>query len=531
MSTAAARRGTVPLNVLIVEDSQDDAELMALELKRGGFAPYYQRVDGCKEMAEALERRQWDLVLSDFSMPRFSMAEALEMVRRKGLDIPFLIVSATISEEAAQDAMNAGVHDYVLKHRLGRLVPSVHRELRECEVRRERRDLEDQLRRAQKLESLGLLAGGVAHDFNNLLTGIMGNASVAMEMLGGESRVRPMLHEILRTSQRAADLTRQLLAYAGKGKFLIEPLDVSELVRDISELLRSSVPRTIELALDLDGKLPPVEGDSSQLQQLVMNLILNAVEAAGVQPGTVRVSTSVRQVRPANRPGGFRPDAPVPGVYVQVEVRDDGCGMNEATKAQIFDPFFTTKFTGRGLGLAAALGIVRGHKGSIAVSSSEGNGSTFTVLLPALQVEAGSHAPTSGAGSQPVARSQGGSVLVIDDEDIVRRSARTMLEHFGYSVFEAANGQDGTDLFSRLHDRISCVLLDLTMPRMDGPEVWRYIRRIRPDMRIVISSGFDETEARKQFGDAQGLDFIQKPYTATALARKVAAAMERRPKG
>ena len=531
MSMAAARRTTVPLNVLIVEDSEDDAELMILELKRGGFDPFYQRVDGVKEMAEALESRPWDVVLSDFSMPKLSMTEALEMVRRKGLDIPFLIVSATIGEEAALEAMKAGVNDYVLKHRLGRLVPAVHRELRESAVRRERRHLEDQLRAAQKLESLGLLAGGVAHDFNNLLTGIMGNASVAIEMLGSESRVRPMLHEIVRTSERAADLTRQLLAYAGKGRFVIEPLDVSELVGDISELLRSSVPRTIELMLDLDRTLPPVEGDASQLQQLVMNLILNAVEATGEQPGTVRVSTATRQVHAADRLSGFRSDPPAPGVYVQIEVRDDGCGMNEGTKAQIFDPFFTTKFTGRGLGLAAALGIVRGHNGSIAVSSAEGKGSTFTVLLPALLVETGASETAPGLAAQPVARSHGRSVLVIDDEDIVRRSVRAMLEHFGYSVFEASDGQDGADLFSRLHDRISCVLLDLTMPRMDGPEVWRYIRRIRPDMRMVISSGFDETESRKQFSDAQGLDFIQKPYTATALARKIAAAMERRPKG
>jgi signal transduction histidine kinase len=531
MSLAAVRVNAMPLNVLIVEDSEEDADLIVLELKRGGFDPLYRRVDSADTMAEALDQGPWDIVLSDFSMPQFSVTEALAMVQEKGLDVPFVIVSATIGEEAAVEAMRAGAHDYVLKHRLGRLVPAVNRELKESEVRRERRNLEEQLRHAQKLESLGLLAGGVAHDFNNLLTGILGNASLVLEIIEPESETRSMLHDIIRASERAADLTRQLLAYAGKGKFVIEPVDVSDLVRDISELLRSSVPRTIELMLDLHAGLPPIEGDASQIQQLVMNLILNAVEATGERPGKVRVSTGVRQVRTADRLGEFRPDPPPAGIYVAIEVTDDGCGMNERIKMQIFDPFFTTKFTGRGLGLAAALGIVRGHKGAIAVHSMEGCGSTFTVLLPALVTDPGRYSSLPHAAAEPAAQSSAGSILIIDDEDVVRRAARATLEHFGYTVFEASDGQDGADLFSRLHDRITCVLLDLTMPRMDGHEVWRYIRRIRPDMKIVISSGFDEGEARKQFADAPGLDFIQKPYTASALVRKIGAAMDRRPRG
>jgi two-component system, cell cycle sensor histidine kinase and response regulator CckA len=531
MSLAAVKMNAIPLSVLIVEDSEEDADLIVLELKRGGFEPLYRRVDNAEEMAAALEQGSWDIVLSDFSMPAFSVTEALEMVQRQGLDVPFVIVSATIGEEAAVEAMRAGAHDYVLKHRLGRLVPAINRELKESEVRRERRNLEDQLRHAQKLESLGLLAGGVAHDFNNLLTGILGNASLVLEIVDADSETRSMLHDIIRASERAADLTRQLLAYAGKGKFVIEPVDVSELVRDISELLRSSVPRTVELALDLNLGLPPIEGDSSQIQQLVMNLILNAVEATGERPGKVRVTTGVRQIRSADRLSEFRPDPPPAGIYVTIEVRDDGCGMNERIKAQIFDPFFTTKFTGRGLGLAAALGIVRGHKGAIGVSSAEGTGSAFTVLLPALVTDASRYDLATLASPEPAVQNQVGSILIIDDEDVVRRAARATLEHFGYTVFEASDGQDGADLFSRLHDRISCVLLDLTMPRMDGHDVWKYIRRIRPDMRIVISSGFDEGEARKQFSDAPGLEFIQKPYTATALGRKIGSVVDRRPRG
>jgi signal transduction histidine kinase len=528
MSFAAVKVETMRLRVLIVEDSEEDADLIVLELKRGGFEPFYRRVDNAEDMMAALRDGEWDIVLSDFSMPRFTVIEALHMVQANGLDIPFVIVSATIGEEAAVEAMKAGAHDYILKHRIGRLVPAVNRELRESAMRGERRNLEEQLRHAQKLESLGLLAGGVAHDFNNLLTGILGNASLVLEVLQTDVEVKGMLNDIIRASERAADLTRQLLAYAGKGKFVIEPVDASATVRDISELLRSSVPRTVELSLQLHPDLPPIEGDSSQIQQLVMNLILNAVEATGERPGVVRVTTSVRPVGPGDRVAHFRPDPPQSGTYVSIEVMDDGCGMTDLIKTQIFDPFFTTKFTGRGLGLAAALGIVRGHKGSIAVESKEGYGSTFTVLLPATSVSATGRIQDP-AHAQPQAQAGAGSILIIDDEDVVRRAARATLEHFGYTVFEASDGRDGADLFSRLHDRVSIVLLDLTMPRMDGHEVWRYIRRVRPDMKILVTSGFDEAEAKRQFSESTGLDFIQKPYTAAALTRKIRAVLDTRP--
>jgi signal transduction histidine kinase len=529
MSHAAVKVETMPLRVLIVEDSEEDADLIVLELKRGGFDPSYRRVDNAEDMMAALQDGEWDIVLSDFSMPRFTVTEALNLVQANGLDIPFVIVSATIGEEAAVEAMKAGAHDYILKHRLGRLVPAVTRELRESAMRVDRRNLEDQLRHAQKLESLGLLAGGVAHDFNNLLTGILGNASLVLEVAETDAEVKGMLTDIIRASERAADLTRQLLAYAGKGKFVIEPVDASALVRDISELLRSSVPRTVELSLQLNPCLPTIEGDTSQIQQLVMNLILNAVEATGERPGVVRVTTDVRSIGPGDRVAHFRPDPPQAGAYVSIEVVDDGCGMSDLIKAQIFDPFFTTKFTGRGLGLAAALGIVRGHKGSIGVESKEGCGSAFTVLLPATSVSPSGRMQDPTHTVQQLTQSGAGSILVIDDEDVVRRAARAALEHFGYTVFEASDGRDGADLFSRLHDRVSMVLLDLTMPRMDGHEVWRYIRRVRPDMKILVTSGFDEAEAKRQFSESTGLDFIQKPYTATALARKIRAVLDARP--
>jgi signal transduction histidine kinase len=518
MTGTVAVASIAPLRVLIVEDSEEDADLIVLELKRGGYDPIFRRVDNPAGLSDALDGQPWDIVLCDYSMPGFSLVEALAAVQNKQRDMPFVIVSATIGEEAAVEAMKAGAADYVLKHRLSRLVPAVKRELRETEMRRERRHLEEQLRHAQKLESLGLLAGGVAHDFNNLLTGILGNASLVLDMLDPAPPVRGMLEDVIRASERAADLTRQLLAYAGKGKFVIEPVDVSALVRDISELIRTSVPRTVELVLDLDPALPYVEGDSSQVQQLVMNLILNAVEATGERIGTVRVTTRQRTISHTELTGHYHPIPPSRGVFVEICVADDGCGMTDEVKAQIFDPFFTTKFTGRGLGLAAALGIVRGHKGSIVVESVENAGSTFTVLLPAMDtLPSGLHeAPLLEKHPAP-----GGVVLIVDDEEVVRRAARTALEHSGYTVFEAADGRDGADLFTRLHDRLSAVLLDLTMPRMAGYDVWRYIRRLRPDMKILVSSGFEESDAMRQFAGEEGLHFIQKPYTAAALAAKM----------
>jgi two-component system, cell cycle sensor histidine kinase and response regulator CckA len=285
------------------------------------------------------------------------------------------------------------------------------------------------------------------------------------------------------------------------------------------------VPRTIDLALDLPSDLPTTEADPSQIQQVVMNLILNAVEATGERPGCVRISTGLHYVRPGDPVGHYRPDPPAPGHYVRIEVRDNGCGMNEAVRQQIFDPFFTTKFLGRGLGLAAALGIVRGHKGAIGVESLEKVGSTFTVLLPATA------RPASGRlGERHTLQSpepSAGVILLIDDEDLVRHAARAALEHAGFTVFEACDGQDGTDLFSRLHDRVSAVLVDLTMPRLDGHGVWEYIRRLRPDMRVIISSGFDESEAMRQFGSDPSLAFLQKPYTAAALTEKIRGVLER----
>ena len=391
-------------------------------------------------------------------------------------------------------------------------------------------DVDDQrrsseaMREAQKLESIGLLAGGVAHDFNNLLTGILGNASLVLDELPASSRLRPLVENVLLASERAADLTRQLLAYSGKGRFFVQPRDVSTLVREISSLIQSSIPKKVQLQLDLAENLPSVDVDSAQIQQLLMNLVINGAEAIGEgRSGLVRVRTLLRDVDQSYiAKNHFAVDPAPPGRYVAIQVEDNGCGMDDGVRRHMFDPFFTTKFTGRGLGLAAALGIVRGHKGSIRIETELGRGTTFEVLLPA-----GAEQQVEQEAPQPSRELRGaGAVLVVDDEALVRKLAAATLTHFGYKVLEAADGAEGVEVFRRHADEICLVLLDMMMPVMGGEEALEEIRALRPEVPVIGSSGFNESVAKERFGGHGLAAFLQKPYSARTLADRVKQAIE-----
>jgi two-component system cell cycle sensor histidine kinase/response regulator CckA len=368
----------------------------------------------------------------------------------------------------------------------------------------ERKVFEEQLQETQKLESLGVLAGGVAHDFNNLLVGILGNASLALDSAPPGSPARPLLEGVVQAGERAAALTGQLLDYSGRGRFLVQPLDLSLLVREIVALIHTSISKNVRLELALGEGLPAVEADTAQMQQLVMNLVINAAEAVGDCAGLVRVRTSFEESEGARQ--------------VRLEVEDDGCGMDEATRERIFDPFFTTKLTGRGLGLSAALGIVRSHGGTIQVDTAPGRGSRFTVWLPAAGAAAAPLRPAAAAGYHA-----SGTVLVIDDESIVRETARLALESFGYTVVVAADGYAALDRL-RTTPEISLVLLDLTMPVMSGEETLLELRRLRPGVPVILSSGFSEMDAIRRFEGLGLAGFLQKPYTADRLAEKIKAA-------
>jgi len=380
----------------------------------------------------------------------------------------------------------------------------------------ERKRVEERLRELAKVESLGVLAGGIAHDFNNMLTGILGNASMAMDELPADSSCRESIGEVIRSAERAAHLTNQMLAYSGKGRFLVQPVNLSQFTRDIVHLMRSSIPRTAELDLQLVEGVPLVEADIAQLQQLIMNLLINAGEAIGDAPGTVTVRTGVRELSEGDNPVGSRHIDLVPGRYVFLQVKDTGAGMDELTRQRIFDPFFTTKFTGRGLGLSAVVGIVRGHAGAIEVESTPGHGATFTVLFP----ETTLHIRTEPT-PQRARRVGSGTILVVDDEVAILKLTRTMLEKAGYKVLAAENGAVAIDIFRQDAGQIVAVLLDMTMPVMSGAETLKALRALKADVPIALTSGFTELEALARFPVKTVEAFVQKPYRAAQLLEKI----------
>jgi PAS domain S-box-containing protein len=386
----------------------------------------------------------------------------------------------------------------------------------------ERAEMERKLGETQKLESLGVLAGGIAHDFNNLLTGILGNAALARQT-GASAGADPFLEQIEAASLRAADLCKQMLAYAGKGRIDLERLDLSRLVRETTPLLHLSVARKAELVLDLADDLPRVRADATQMRQIVMNLVLNAAEAVGDRPGRIVVST--RRVfvdRDRLDQSALGQDLPE-GDYVLVQVADDGEGMAPETLARIFEPFYTTKFTGRGLGLSAVLGIVRAHAGTLQVSSELGRGTVFRLYFPPLELPA--EPPGREPAAVPAPWQGDGGVLVIDDEEPVRTVMRRMLEAAGFRVAVAADGLEGVEQLRAANGDLRLVLLDLTMPNLSGEEAFDRIRGVRADVLVVVMSGCAEDEVRARFAGRDPDGFLQKPFRPSDLIAVVRDAL------
>lgn len=389
----------------------------------------------------------------------------------------------------------------------------------------ERRQLEAQIQQTQKRDSLAVMAGGIAHDFNNLLMGVLGNAAIVLDELAENVPIRKNVAQIEKAARRAAELTRQMLAYSGKGRFVIETLNLNVVLEDMRPLLESAVTKKAEIVFELAPDVPFIEGDAAQLRQLVVNLAMNASEALEDHPGTVTLRTGSLHCAKDDLSSTYLEEEHPEGDYAYFELSDTGCGMSEETKAMLFDPFFTTKFTGRGLGLAAALGIIHGHRGAVKVESKLGEGTTVRVLFPCSQLARTSpaHADAPDHGAKPLP-----TILVIDDEEAARLVAKEMLERTGYRVIVASDGCEGLQQYQKTPRAIDAVLLDLTMPHLDGEETFHRIRAVNPDARVVLTSGYDEREVAQRFHGLGLAGFLQKPYTPTELRTKIAEVLAKK---
>lgn len=427
-----------------------------------------------------------------------------QVLQRSNIDLEAIVRERTLELEHANDELK--------------------REMAEKErLENERRRLESQVQQSQKLESMGVLAGGIAHDFNNLLMGILGNIDLAFMETPDSSAAKGYLTEAEIASRRAADLCRQMLAYSGRGRFVIEVFDINRVIEEMAHLLRVPVSTHASLQYRLAHGLPPVEGDITQVRQVVMNLITNAAEAIEGESGVITVATGVSVWSSEELAKTWLDDQLPAGPYVFFEVSDTGTGMNEETLRRIFEPFYTTKFTGRGLGLAAVLGIVRSHKGAIDIHSKPGEGTTFRVLLPASTAPQKTMAPEAPRAPSHQAR---GTILLVDDEETVRTVGSRMLEKAGFQVVTANDGLEAVEIFRARPESFDLVILDLMMPRMDGESALRELRRISPTVRVLLSSGYSEQEILGRFAGNTIAGFIQKPYRHGELLDKLATALD-----
>ena len=428
---------------------------------------------------------------------------------------PFGVLGANTSREKTftEDDIN------FLQSIANVLAETIERKLAE----EERQKMEEKLRHTQKLESLGVLAGGIAHDFNNILTGILGNSELVLDDLSPESPLRNHIKEIRKGAERAAELSQQMLAYSGQGKFVIKNIDINELIKEITYLLNVSISKKHIIKFNLTENLLSVDVDITQIRQVIMNLIINASEAIDENSGMISITTGAKECDKDCFKKMYLHEELPEGLYNFIEVADTGAGMDEETVKKIFDPFFTTKFTGRGLGMSAVLGIVRGHKGAINVESEQGEGTKFTVLLPTSTASS----TTKPDREKTAASWRGnGTVLVVDDDQSVRDVGKNMLEKIGFNVITAADGQEAVEIFRSRADEINCVLLDLTMPRLSGEESFHELRKIRKDIRVIIYSGYSEEATIQRFINQGVSEFLQKPFNLITLKNKMRKVFE-----
>jgi signal transduction histidine kinase len=519
---------TQPLRFIHLESNPADAALIATTLRDAGILCQLKQAQTREEFLAALRQEGFSLILADTAVPGFDGATALSLARTLHPDVPFLFVSDTQGEEFAIDMMQHGATDYISKQRLGRLVPSVKRTLRELDERLERRRAEDalrvsekQFRQAQKMEAVGRLAGGLAHDFNNLLTVIMGHSQVLMGELPSGSPIRAKIEEMQKAGERAASLIRQLMAFSRKQPLEPKILPLNSVVGNVESMLRRLIGEDIQLVIRPDPFNGHVKADPGQLEQVLMNLVVNARDAMP-NGGLLAIETS--QTELARTPMHHLHPLPL-GQYVKLTVTDTGCGMNADVLAHLFEPFFTTKeeHKGTGLGLSTVFGIVTTCGGGIDVWSQVGHGTTFDLYFPRVNPQA----PTADA-TAPQGRLRQGSetILLVEDDSGVRNLVRHELVKTGYQVIEAKNGVEACLTATQQSYHVDLLLTDVVMPGMNGRELAQHLSVIKPNLRVLFMSGYLDDISVNSGMDPHRTTFLQKPFTPDLLLRTVRALLD-----
>jgi signal transduction histidine kinase len=506
-----------PLHILHLEDNPTDAALVQSVLKQGGIDCAITCVQTRDDFMAALERGNVDLILSSFSPPGFDGLAALEAVRARWPEVPFILVSGTVGEEEAIESLQRGATDYVAKNHLSRLVPEVRRAMLEVEAHAERRRLEEQFIQSQKMEVIGQLAGGVAHDFNNILAVIIGYADLMVQQLGPGHALHKHASEIQNAVERASKLTRQLLIFSRKQTVQPVVLDLNEVLKNLDKMLRKLIDENVEMILVPDKQIGRVKADSGYVGQVLMNLVINARDA---MPDGGKLTIETHDVTLAEAYTYAHPNL-IPGDYVMLAVSDTGTGMTDEVKKHLFEPFYTTKPKGKGtgLGLTTCQTIVNQSGGHIGVYSEEGKGTTFKVYFPRVEqtLKVAAHPVPDG----PLPRGTE-TLLVVEDEPALRLLAHGVLAGQGYEVLLAANGQDGLRVAREHKGRpIRLAVTDVIMPQMGGKVMADWLKATYPELKVLFTSGYtDDALAHHGVLDA-GVAFLPKPYTPATLTRKV----------
>ena len=511
------------LRALFVEDSEDDTALIVRHLERAGYTVEYFRVDTRESFDNALRNASWDVVISDHSMPYFSSIDALRLLKARDVDAPFIIVSGTIGEETAVEAMRAGAHDYVLKGNLARLGPAIERELGDAaerllarEEREARQAIERQLQQSQKMEAVGRLAGGIAHDFNNLLTAILGFTGLALERIETGADVRFELGQVKLAAERAARFTRQLLAFSRQQVITPRVIDPVDAIDTMAPMLRQLMGEDVLLVTEDVRASGRIKVDPGQFEQLVMNLAINARDAMP-NGGTLRLATSPVELEGATATALQL----APGEYVVISATDTGTGIEESIRARIFEPFFTTKPAGEGtgLGLSTVYGILKQSGGAIDVESEINRGTTFRMYLPLARGQ--TDTPSQVRRRAQRAAIGHGTVLVAEDEEAVRVFIRSVLTGAGFEVIEAASGTEAVALLDTVTKPIDLLIADVVMPGMIGPDLARIVTKRSPNTRVLYITGY-ATHSSVPADFMQDDDaLLQKPFLPEQLLARV----------